>query len=87
MADRPAALGVVDAGEEPGEWLLAAGLGVCGGVVVLGLQGWPELDAGLEGRHAGAQLSTRIAQAGPGALASRWSAVHNSQPSTSASAT
>jgi hypothetical protein len=39
---------VVDAAEELAEELLAAGLVVRGGVVVLGLQGGPELDAGLE---------------------------------------
>jgi hypothetical protein len=41
-------LGVVDSGEELGEQLLAAGLAMAGGVVVLGLEGGAEFDAGLE---------------------------------------
>ena len=39
---------VVDLGEEPGEEFLACVLAMGGGVVVLGCQGGPELDAGLE---------------------------------------
>jgi hypothetical protein len=49
------------------------------------LAGLPVL--ALAGQHMAGQLRTRIVQAGPGALASRWSAVHNSHPRTSASAT
>ena len=39
---------LVQAGEQLLEHVLAAGLGFRGGVVVLGLQGGPELYAGLE---------------------------------------
>ncbi len=41
---------MVEVVEQVGEELLPAGLAVCGGVVVQGLQGGPELDAGLEER-------------------------------------
>ena len=43
-------MGGVDLGEELGEQLLAAGLVLGCGVVVLGGLGGPELDTGLEGR-------------------------------------
>jgi len=58
---------VVDSAEELAEQLLAAGLLLGGGVVVLGGQDGPELDAGLE---VGAGLADRLEGAvqlrGPG---------------------
>jgi len=48
---------VVQAGEEPAEQVGPVGLAMFGGVVLLALQGGPELDAGLEER---AGLADRV---------------------------
>ena len=63
---------VVDLVDEPGEEFLASGLAVVGGVVVLGGEGWPELDAGLEvaaGFADGLEGAVELGRAGAVAVA------------------